>query len=201
MTYYVDIVSIHAPRAGRDCSWASGASAGASFNPRAPRGARLGFTGSIIMPTAFQSTRPARGATLEKITIYTNPEFQSTRPARGATRSRQRHRRRDRVSIHAPRAGRDEVRHEIHRRIVVSIHAPRAGRDVRSVFSGITTGVFQSTRPARGATITSHVRSPIDDVSIHAPRAGRDQRILHLRWQQPVSIHAPRAGRDEMSAR
>ena len=70
-------VSIHAPRAvkrfstcfgvsiraGRDvaaihgCLWLS------SFNPRAPRGARLRWECTPFRRPRFQSTRPARGAT------------------------------------------------------------------------------------------------------------------------------------------
>ena len=34
--------------------------------------------------------------------------------------------------------------------------------------------VFQSTRPARGATSKILNKSPLSRVSIHAPRAGRD---------------------------
>ena len=79
-----------------------------NFNPRAPRGARLNSTRLSTVFSVFQSTRPARGATVadflrlrpEIISIHapregrdhaysscergTN-EFQSTRPARGAT--------------------------------------------------------------------------------------------------------------------
>ena len=59
----VIMVSIHAPRAGRDgaklaqLNWLQG------FNPRAPRGARRASCGYEIYEDGFQSTRPARGAT------------------------------------------------------------------------------------------------------------------------------------------
>ena len=55
------------------------------FNPRAPRGARPICLASGEKSVEFQSTRPARGATLEAGRIVSTPLFQSTRPARGAT--------------------------------------------------------------------------------------------------------------------
>jgi len=84
--------------------------------------------------------------------------------------------------------------------------------------------MFQSTRPARGATFRRTHRCHLRFVSIHAPRAGRDistdrrggkphsfqstrpargatkssgSGLCHLR----VSIHAPRAGRDSYAPR
>ena len=56
---------------------------------------------------------------------------------------------------------------------------------------------LQSTRPARGATITV-ASEPCDEcASIHAPRAGRDDRDGDGVDKIGVSIHAPRAGRDD----
>ena len=146
-----------------------------SFNPRAPRGARRewspGWYGSVV----FQSTRPARGATLWRWRCLS----------------------RCAVSIHAPRAGRDAVvlltaaveygfnpraprgarrkaRSNGRTRHGFNPRAPRGARRMRLgvLKSGL---VFQSTRPARGATcVCSRTRS-IARVSIHAPRAGRDR--------------------------
>src|ERR1039457_6646375 len=56
-------VSIHAPRAGRDRCAALVWYAVSGFNPRAPRGARLSRLSYNTTIQAFQSTRPARGAT------------------------------------------------------------------------------------------------------------------------------------------
>ena len=81
--------------------------------------------------------------------------------------------------------------------MAVSIHAPRAERD--RFFHEQTEGYdrFQSTRPARGATVALKAEGVGLIVSIHAPRTGRDalsdtQRLM----LRVVSIHAPRAGRD-----
>ncbi len=56
--------------------------------------------------------------------------------------------------------------------------------------------MFQSTRPARGATDQGAVINANIEVSIHAPRAGRDERAGPPGPAMTVSIHAPRAGRD-----
>src|SRR5947209_6152753 len=103
----------------------------------------------------FQSTRPARGATVAVpdkdmrhrcfnpraprgarpyiLAMRKFEEFQSTRPARGAT----------------------DVRGQRHRPDGVSIHAPRAGRDTVPLLPDGRNKLFQSTRPARGATKSS----------------------------------------------
>ena len=125
-----------------------------NFNPRAPRGARLISTATGTCSVLFQSTRPARGATEAKKNIADYfLKFQSTRPARGATVCRSSGGQVKMISIHAPREGRDcslVVVGELEGGI--SIHAPREGRDML-VSCLLPAGVvFQSTRPARGAT-------------------------------------------------
>ena len=58
-------------------------------------------------------------------------------------------------------------------------------------------GIFQSTRPARGATLHARQQSKAISISIHAPREGRDVvAILATSAQAVISIHAPREGRD-----
>ena len=103
-------ISIHAPRVGRDVRQRRGFRARNNFNPRAPRGARLGSVSALRSGLQFQSTRPAWGATVllwmvGGVVANFNPraprgarrrvadvpavsivEFQSTRPAWGATR-------------------------------------------------------------------------------------------------------------------
>ena len=144
----------------------------------------------------FQSTPPARGATVYGNTPIATNEFQSTPPARGATCNVGRKRVPRTVSIHAPRAGGDGFMITTDNTGLVSIHAPRAGGDAlgdarcRNVGSfnprpprggrllgGAGLGApapFQSTPPARGAT--GHLPDEWYSlyVSIHAPRAGGD---------------------------
>ena len=56
-------ISIHAPREGRDSGVYLLRRLFPNFNPRAPRGARRQALPRLHRSLAFQSTRPARGAT------------------------------------------------------------------------------------------------------------------------------------------
>ena len=215
-------VSIHAPRAGRDIVCIIPSPADSGFNPRAPRGARPPAADAPESEPKFQSTRPARGATFMAASIFIssncfNPRaprgarlrhlrhadlsrrFQSTRPARGATIRKNHHDRRLEVSIHAPRAGRDGT--DPPRRFPIPGFNPRAPRGARpgAVASTKHLAPFQSTRPARGATIRPGGEGMSRKVAIHAPRAGRDRIPCRNRRRSAVSIHAPRAGRDRPS--
>ena len=126
--------------------------------------------------------------------------FQSTRPARGATGSRGPRRHAVRVSIHAPRAGRDYApTGDGPTAPGFNPRAPRGARPSRT-YSASAFVLFQSTRPARGATPRARCRRPGGGVSIHAPRAGRDTSPPATAKQGQVSIHAPRAGRDLSAA-
>ena len=59
--------------------------------------------------------------------------------------------------------------------MMISIHAPREGRDKRARITLISTeSLFQSTRPARGATAIISFLTYSIEISIHAPREGRD---------------------------
>ena len=82
------VVSIHAPRVGRDAGACYHTNRGACFNPRAPCGARQERGGHRAALIEFQSTRPVWGAT-------------TTYPSEVRVHF---------VSIHAPRVGRDIVR-------------------------------------------------------------------------------------------
>ena len=86
MYVYIIGVSIHAPREGRDVIWRCFTSYATSFNPRAPRRARLFIERRFDSFSLFQSTRPAKGATVATKSTSTSASFQSTRPAKGATR-------------------------------------------------------------------------------------------------------------------
>ena len=57
-------------------------------------------------------------------------------------------------------------------------------------------GKFQSTRPARGATMPSSLAICLTSISIHAPREGRDNKSNDISAARAISIHAPREGRD-----
>ena len=171
----VDLVSIHAPRAGRDATSppyrrlarqfqstrpVRGATRTSSyprrhhrrFNPRAPCGARLHMDAPVYVRNMFQSTRPVRGATF--VVVVLNRDSC--------------------VSIHAPRAGRDtphmidalrsagfnprapcgaRPRSSTNARSPLSFQSTRPVRGATSVLLPLATpAMFQSTRPVRGAT-------------------------------------------------
>ena len=80
--------------------------------------------------------------------------FQSTPPARGATTINGVFEQPVCISIHAPREGGDcgvPVRQSLP---PISIHAPREGGDSSRYRSAPSSGRFQSTPPARGATFS-----------------------------------------------
>ncbi len=148
----VSLVSIRAPRAGRDATPSSTGGGMASFYPRAPGGARprarpwsAPYGVSIRAPRAGRDPRRARaahclpgfyprapgGARRARIaTLINGHAFLSARPGRGATRSS---RREPRIIIQflSARPGRGATRAPIGDppQRAVSIRAPRAGRD------------------------------------------------------------------------
>ena len=152
------------------------------FNPRTPRGVRLEaykYTDpdthiSIHAPREgcdlasmftqgrikiFQSTHPARGATLyNECRLCNVRRFQSTHPARGAT------------GLVNPNTTMDRAFQSTH---------PARGATV--VFEQPTPSpVFQSTHPARGATIEDDTINEAIKISIHAPREGCDKFIKFI---------------------
>ena len=148
-------------------------------------------------------------------------EFQSTLPARGATLERRTIELILAISIHAPREGSDEYAAAGTAFPCISIHAPREGSDMIPSQPVFHTVEFQSTFPARGATgfvgvgsayasnfnprsprgerlFFSVRRVPLDHISIHAPREGSD--ISHgLLWGYPLYFN-PRSPRGERPA-
>ena len=101
----------------------------------------------------FQSTLPARGATPILMLCLRHNQFQSTLPARGATTFGALKDMIENISIHAPRTGSDNGRVlEADALTIISIHAPRTGSDFRISQMGVHLA-FQSTLPARGATM------------------------------------------------
>ena len=78
------------------------------------------------------------------------------------------------ISIHAPRTGSDNSAANSDKKEDISIHAPRTGSDRRQrVGTGAQSG-FQSTLPARGATVCFSLSIKRTLISIHAPRTGSD---------------------------
>ena len=78
-------ISIHAPRTGSDGGKPCTTSSFTNFNPRSPHGERLIYVDGNDVENKFQSTLPARGATVRVADRQESKIFQSTLPARGAT--------------------------------------------------------------------------------------------------------------------
>ena len=215
-----EYISIHAPREGGDHVCARVNSGRGYFNPRPPRGGRRGSGPAWRTGGGFQSTPPARGATvlaaivhaMERISIHAPREGgDCLRPSRG--------RRRTYFNPRPPRGGRRTAEHRREAYRTISIHAPREGGDrswwrtacwalyfnPRPPRGGRLTQVadmdffflFQSTPPARGATYLLDGTTYSVVISIHAPREGgdRQQRRSAVRGGT-ISIHAPREGGD-----
>ncbi len=173
------------------------------FNPRCPRGQRPPYLHHAAPRFQFQSTLPARAATLR-------------RSRRAAMHS---------VSIHAARAGSDydyQISGD-----AGNCFNPRCPRGQRHnvIAADLPRIGFQSTLPARAATPTTKPCGHVYRVSIHAARAGSDRRRFDRfrpscmcfnprcpRGQRRearseatsganVSIHAARAGSDPATLR
>ena len=191
------IISIHAPREGGDLLDPHLIHLHSYFNPRPPRGGRLFCNICACAFWLFQSTPPARGATLDsEYPQLKGKQFQSTPPARGATIPRHTPQHPVPISIHAPREGGDVcgVYPAVCQRI--SIHAPREGGDWAFPVS-LGQLLYFNPRPPRGGR-PFHVLCPLNrsDISIHAPREGGDTHQQPDAARPPISIHAPREGGD-----
>ena len=160
------------------------------------RGATLVACYTDIERELFQSTLPARGATSCGIHSPANHTFQSTLPARGATRCFLCLEIGSRFQSTLPARGatRTEINHI--GLTCISIHAPRTGSDLAG--SGhdqfLTDFNPRSPHGERPAALRPHSLPP--SISIHAPRTGSDK----LKWTALkgliISIHAPRTGSD-----
>ena len=190
-------ISIHAPRTGSDCASARTRYRASYFNPRSPHGERLHNASQRGNLLEFQSTLPARGATVFFPTCGKLRRFQSTLPARGATVCCRYVRRLQWISIHAPRTGSDKMLAAFEKGFDISIHAPRTGSDLLGAYNTFYTARFQSTLPARGATTRLTRCFPMNTVfQSTLPARGatrrRAARRKPLRYFNPRSPHGER---------
>ena len=150
-------ISIHAPREGGDSAPPPRPCGPWYFNPRPPRGGRLMFAPTATRLSTFQSTPPARGATAPP--RYSRPAHRNfnPRPPRGGRpfRISQRSRRSKDFNPRPPRGGRRRLGSIGTHGQRISIHAPREGGDVHGLVHKLCLFAFQSTPPARGATVNN----------------------------------------------
>ena len=102
------------------------------------------------------------------------PRFQSTLPAREATKGSIDSFMGSVISIHASREGSDKQMPTSGTGQIISIHASREGSDEISLGLFLCVFLFQSTLPAREATVSESARTRYLHISIHASREGSD---------------------------
>ena len=217
---YSEEISIHAPRTGSDCAGRNGRTEQQDFNPRSPHGERPGPHSTNKNAISFQSTLPARGATVvvkvpicrAAISIHAprtgsdehdlsvpclRRQFQSTLPARGATGRRAQDGRRHAISIHAPRTGSDARRTPSSRQRQISIHAPRTGSDTAMPFSDSSHTNFNPRSP-HGERLLSCDWAYFAALfqSTLPARGATAEAIKAFSLSDVISIHAPRTGSD-----
>ena len=175
------------------------------------------------IPQRFQSTHPARGATIgipagHNPLLYFNPRTpRGVRRYLTATLDAQ-----TSISIHAPREGCDEsacgcsrpggrfqsthpargatdFRLASDRAVYISIHAPREGCDRPCCTSETGRRYFNPRTPRGGATPIFSIAQRSRAISIHAPREGCDACLSCGSSRGGIiSIHAPREGCDHL---
>ena len=133
------------------------------------------FSASVTVCSGFQSTLPARGATLRETLAIEDPD----------------------ISIHAPRTGSDrKVSNQDGLSPDFNPRSPHGERPERQTTME-NLAIFQSTLPARGATHRGgQPHGANAPISIHAPRTGSDAVAHGWSHGRKISIHAPRTGSD-----
>ena len=170
-------VSIHAPRVGRDSSCWRARSIRRCFNPRAPRGARHKRAGQKPPAPRVSIHAPRVGRDSDHGTREAAADGFNPRAPRGARRV---------AYSHAPS------------RTGFNPRAPRGARHHRKQVKYAAV-MFQSTRPAWGATALAGSEREFAAVSIHAPRVGRDTGSP-IMSTNPLGFNprAPRGARREL---
>ena len=191
------MISIHAPRTGSDRAFCAKGRGGA-ISIHAPRtGSDRLIIGSPTDERQFQSTLPARGATLLDQKSAGWSTFQSTLPARGATRHGDGARVPRHISIHAPRTGSDNQAAGIApQNGDFNPRSPHGERPFLCV-SDKSQNLISIHAPRTGSDRTYEVKPELDHyISIHAPRTGSDLIAGVPCADFEISIHAPRTGSD-----
>ena len=170
------VISIHAPREGCDLGGFTKGLVCGNFNPRTPRGVRLG-PGAIVRPGSLDISihAPREGCDSSPSSVDRWNEISIHAPREGC----------DRISVfllggftnfnpRTPRGVRPSYCCQFQAYQCISIHAPREGCDLVSDGAEVLRAIFQSTHPARGATGRGSSRRYFPGISIHAPREGCD---------------------------
>ena len=165
------------PRGERRSSFASAPSALANFNPRSPRGERRHHKRRHASASRISIHAPREGSDYCSRASRCLWRYFNPRSPRGERHSALIHMTLIVViSIHAPREGSDGSTSDGYHTFDISIHAPREGSDVVHHPRRLA-GLFQSTLPARGATIYSSAGSlSVPHFNPRSPRGERRRR-------------------------
>ena len=168
------------------------------FNPRPPRGGRRRQFFLILAAVHF-NPRPPRGGRpfCCFCSDFQIDSFQSTPPARGATvQPQEDHEVHGNFNPRPPRGGR--LRDSMRCEFCDIFQSTPPARGATSILRSLTIlcSLFQSTPPARGATLP-HILSPIIKLFQSTPPARGATNMDHYdKRQLDISIHAPREGGD-----
>ena len=167
-------ISIHAPRTGSDVDVQLLIQVRNYFNPRSPHGERLTRRRACTDAPLFQSTLPARGATYLRGSPALPAPISIHAPRTGSDQRAGRCRMRR--SHFNPRSPHGERRYSFARRDTQRDFNPRSPHGERQELQRFVEPLlqFQSTLPARGATIHTVGVGAFFAISIHAPRTGSD---------------------------
>ena len=165
-------ISIHAPREGCDRRSLLPSMLPLNFNPRTPRGVRHIAARNFANAIMISIHAPREGC--DRFGVMTLKES-------------------GKISIHAPREGCDPTARRFF--ALCSNFNPRTPRGVRPRASrpDASSGPFQSTHPARGATKLRLFQVKQLIISIHAPREGCD--ALRACLSEPGMDFNPRTPR------
>ena len=154
-----------------------------NFNPRSPHGERRWQQRRLGRLRRFQSTLPARGATRCFARPPRNPSDFNPRSPHGERPGVRRKRHGD--GDFNPRSPHGErLRGGFLRRclVTISIHAPRTGSDATGdAIRTVANTAFQSTLPARGATISNAELPVIVAFQSTLPARGATRCACHTR--------------------
>ena len=186
-------ISIHAPRTGSDDRLQNCYPPFGDFNPRSPHGERQGYAFKSSDGAYFNPRSPHGERRPPAKSRRPRVPFQSTLPARGATDQEQPSGGNSDISIHAPRTGSDALETENRWIFRISIHAPRTGSDTAGNVPAGAGQIFQSTLPARGATVTVKVSGwELPDFNPRSPHGERRRcrRCCAKRWRFQSTLPA-----------
>ena len=195
-------ISIHAPRTGSDCRELRVAPHRRHFNPRSPHGERRNIRQPFLLPFLFQSTLPARGATQGAVQKEPRTDFNPRSPhgerrlqcgAFSTTENfnpRSPHGERPILfccprpgGYFNPRSPHGERLENDSGALGVADFNPRSPHGERRAFRPAwqPRARFQSTLPARGATVpVCNAQPPLTDFNPRSPHGERQRKVTIL---------------------